>query len=422
MLRPETTYGFAVTASDREGHSDTVRVEVSRAALPAPAVHLLEGDHIETSRGRPLTLHGEARAVSCTGEPRAVAFGWAADPVLPEAAEIQGAVLDLPPGVLEPGESYVVTFSAWLVEAPDSVGHASIEVEVLPGALQPAIAGGDREHPIDRDLRLDASASRDPDAPGDEPLRAADGYGFEWRCEQDEGACDLQLAGEPMLTIPARALTLGGHVFTLRLSHGDRVAEAQADVKIVEALCHVPAPPVVAIAPPAEARVDPRRELRLRAAIAPRGEEAPTLSWREATGQLDLGSREVAPAGDTAPTLLVVPGALEPGASLRFRLEASDCAGVGADELAVDVNAPPRGGGCAAEAAGGLTAIRCEGFVDDDGPLSYAFAFEREGLRIPLAPAGPSPELVVAIPPGVGRVFVTIRDGLGLPVEVVVRL
>ncbi|MDP6618995.1 MAG: hypothetical protein QGG90_06130, partial [Nitrospinota bacterium] len=47
------------------------------------------------------------------------------------------------------------------------------------------------------------------------------------------------------------------------------------------------------------------RELRLQAAVAPRGEVPPQLLWRETTGQLELADQAVAPAGIDTPALLV---------------------------------------------------------------------------------------------------------------------
>ena len=426
LLQPATTYGFAVSATDREGRSDTVRVEVTRKPLAPPAVSIGDGEPRTTTRGRPLVLEGEGRAPACDGRPRPLGFAWAAEPVLPDTAEAHGPRLELPPGVLEVGQDYVFTLSSWLLEAPETEAEASVEVAVLPGALQPVIAGGDREHPVDRDLTLDASGSLDPDSPPGEILDAADGYGFEWRCARDEGACALDLASEAIVVVPGRALELGGYVFTLVLGHGERSAEADARVKVVEAPCRIERPPVVAIARPAAPRVHPDRDLRLHAAVAPRGEMPPDLLWRETTGQLDLADRAVAPAGPGAPALLVSAAALEPGAALRFRLEATDCAGVGADELPVTVNAAPRGGMCRAlppEPEGRPErVVRCEGWMDEDAPLSFAFWFERDGLRLPLAPPGATAELTFRPPEGVERIHVSVGDALGLAVEVPVPL
>ena len=425
LLLPGATYVFSVTVSDRAQRADTVRVEVGHAPLAPPEVAIDEGERVETARGRPLVLHGGARAIDCDGRQREVGFAWSTEPPLPDVAEVRGPVLDLAPGVLEVGVTYSVTLTAWLADAPDTLGTATIEVAALPGALQPVIAGGDREHPIDRDLQLDASGSRDPDAPIDEPLRAVDGYEFEWGCTRDEGACDLDLAAEPVLSVPAHALQLGGYVFTLTLAQAERSAEVDARVKVVEAPCRVAGPPVVAVARPPEPRVDPRRDLRLHAAVAPRGEGEPQLEWRETTGQLDLADPAVAPAGNDAPVLLVSSGALPPGAALRFRLDATDCAGVGADEVAISVNAPPANGVCRARPDredDDLVAITCEGWADVDVPLSYTFAAVIDGRRTPLGP--PSPEPVMRFEPreDVDEVVVTIRDALGLSVEIRVPL
>ena len=60
--------------------------------------------------------------------------------------------------------------------------------------------------------------------------------------------------------------------------------------------------------------------------------------------------------------------------------------------------------------------------MDEDAPLSFAFWFERDGLRLPLAPPGPMAELRFRPPEGVERIHVSIRDALGLATEVPVRL
>ncbi len=421
VLPPGVRLGFAVTARDPDGRSDTVHVDVDRKPLAPPVVGLEGPDHVETHRGDPLDLAGSARAVDCDGTPRLLILSWSSDP--PVGIDATTPELHLPPGTLEVDETYALTLTAWPAGAPESRGLASVEVAVVRSALQAHIAGGDRAHPVDRPLELDARGSRDPDS-AEATLLPAAGYQFVWGCErEDEQPCGVDFPEEPVVAAEAGALRLGVHHITLQVSDGARVAEAMARLELVAAPCRAAGPPVVAIAPPPGLKADPGQDLWLQAAVVTLSDEPASLTWSETNGRLDLEDGAVALEGRHGASLGIAAAALVPGTIYRLRLDARDCGGVGSDEQRVPVNAPPALGGCSAEPDGGdEVVVRCEAWSDDDLPLSYSLGYSSRGLRFPLVPPGPDPVLRFSRPPGVQAVVVTIRDALELGVDVEVPL
>ncbi len=415
-------YSFRVTVRDPAGRSDAVRVEVEKRPVTPPVVSIDGPEAFELRRSEALRLFGNARAAACDGSARLLGLEWLVDPAL--EVEAEGAVLELPPLTLAAAARYTFTLAAWPVEAPAQRAEATVEVDVVRGPLLAAIAGGDRLHPVGQPLVLDGSPSRDSDEP-DAPLTEEEGYTFAWSCSREDLACGFELPDVRSVTIPGEALELGRYEFALRVSDGQREGRADARVVIAEGPCVTPAPPVVAIAGPG-GKADPRRDLSLEGAVAPRGEEDPALEWIELSGLLDLDDPRIAPGGRRAPRLRVAAAALEPGAALQFRLEARDCAGVGAAERAVDVNAPPRWGNCAvdgaAEVAEGEVAVACRGWADEDHPLAYqAFAVPDEGPALPLTPAQEEPALRF-LRPAEDLITVRVTDALGLWSEVEVLL
>ena len=140
---------------------------------------------------------------------------------------------------------------------------------------------------------------------------------------------------------------------------------------------------------------------------------------------VDASTDDAIPIQSNGPFLFVPPNSLSPGGNYKFRLEATEGAGVvGFAEVALGVNGPPQGGSVSVTPSSGVASvteftISTSGWIDDDGPLKYVFALAEPGRNggQPIGRPSENPSLTTTLPmPRNGDkmyVAVTAVDALG---------
>lgn len=191
--------------------------------------------------------------------------------------------------------------------------------------------------------------------------------------------------------------------------------------------------PVIALSTLPGAKVNPQEKLTLFGTVKSAAPATLRTAW-SALGPAapNLTAPGVAGTELSSQSLVVLPGALRPGASVRFRLDATDSGGSSFAEVVVPVSGVPVGTN--SRPAGTVSVSPLSGFglstaftlaaqdwTDSDLPLFFAFAYSVDGSDAPpvtLQDFQPLPALAGAqLPAGVEeggfilRVFVIVRNG-----------
>jgi len=137
-----------------------------------------------------------------------------------------------------------------------------VAMDITAKPLVGSIAGGDRNVRVDRPLLLNASTSRDPDA----PELGVTGMVFAWSCVRavSQAACfsgsELS-ANTALITVPASSLSVSSgdsYVFSVIVTKGSRTASARVTIDISA----LPVPAVSIMPIPAFFTLDSRVVLR----------------------------------------------------------------------------------------------------------------------------------------------------------------
>lgn len=159
--------------------------------------------------------------------------------------------------------------------------------------------------------------------------------------------------------------------------------------------------PIVRISGLLAAKANPSAKLSLFASVSSLSPGNLTTQWSVVGGpQLNLADPRVALTPLTSQSFVLAPGALAPGATYVFQLSAADSYGRGSASVTVPVSRAPRGaagdgtlGALSVTPASGAalsTAFQfaASGWADEDGPLSYQYAYLLPGATRPVALSG----------------------------------
>lgn len=197
---------------------------------------------------------------------------------------------------------------------------------------------------------------------------------------------------------PAQTLRLQSSFAGLRYeiactaTKGDRTTSA-AGFLLVRSVAALPTIRLDGL--PAGSRLSPTAQLTLGATVDSVAPDQLQLLWTQKSGPpVDLSNPAVAATPVTSPSLVILPGALQPGKSYVFLLNATDPVGTALAEVAVAVATAPHGvrgaalGSVSAVVAGGVGGSSAEGvafatvftlsasgWADEDGPLLYQFQY-----------------------------------------------
>lgn len=435
----ESVFAFTLVVVSFLGvRSAPTSVVVRRSSRgPIPTVRI-DGPSVRRARSSvPLAVSASALLAPCWQDAALVDFSWAVEPApaLSIAPYAAGGRLSLPPGALYAGRSYALTVRGAMASRPSAYAEATVLVIVRHEALVATIAGGNRRAQASRPITLDARRSADPSVlPPAERAPLA----FEWTLSRwpsvpssADGERVVALpdgaAGGALVTLPTGWLPAGSYVATVRVSSADgRSATASASLEVVL----LPVPTVVLETLGAgKASADERLSVRVlrvtledaeaataalvlaglatsAADAAARGISSALLPWvyawdvfalgdaqsgaegappaSVAAAPLDLADPTVSSTGGARPNLVLLPGALAPGAVYALQLTVST-AGVQPEAvtLRVAINRPPYGGELRCEPLDGEAAttrfeLSAVGWTDDDEndlPLRYSFAY-----------------------------------------------
>ena len=321
---------------------------------------------------------------------------------------------------------------------PASASEARVKLHVAMQPLQARLAGGSALRATTAaPLRLDASASRDPDddAPG-APLLA-----FAWSCSlasavgsagpcKDRDGRKLALPATALLTIPALELSPSQeapYLFTVTVS---KAGKAPATASLPVTLVAEPVPRVELAAhsgilqPSGRRLVNPGAALAL-SAVCDAPAATRSLAWSVAPA-VDLA----AAGGGGGEQLYLPEGAGLLAAGSTYAVTATCRAGgaAGAASLELEVNAPPVGLPCAACRLGtGVCAktgpavfstfrLACERWADPHGGLEYQFGYEGSydgELRAVQFEWGPAAHVDLVLPAGALLLKARVRDRWG---------
>jgi hypothetical protein len=364
------TYKFRISGLSYLGGFAAPRVvEMHKAALPMPTLRVEVPERVRPALGT--YLRARADFTQCNEEQERVVWTWAvlaAPPGISAAARAAleaeaGPTVVLPRGSLAAGEYAIRVRAALPGAVPPQTAETVISFDAAPGALAARVLGGGREAGAGQVLRLDASASLDPDAPQD----GLSGMGFAWacvevasgqRCRDPRSGLALTLPRVAALEVPAGALAPGGsYTLTVTVSKDGRASSAATTVALAAAY-RVPlllrTSAVLAggryYLPSDEATLDVTAELEDSAALHS-SVDAFTLQWA-VDGEPEPGAR--------AATLRIPPGRFAEGVTATISVRATRparsgdaCAGAvceGEAALQVTVNRKPFGGACALQA------------------------------------------------------------------------
>ena len=316
-------------------------------------------------------LRARADFTQCNEEQERVLWTWAVLAAPPGFSAVARAALEaeagptvvLPRGSLPAGEYAIRVRAALPGAVPPQTAETLISFDAAPGALATRVLGGGREAGAGQVLRLDASASLDPDAPQD----GLAGMGFAWacvevasgqRCRDSRSGLALALPRVAAVEVPAGALAPGGsYTLTVTVSKDGRAASAATTVALAAAhrvplLLRTSAVRAGGryYLPSDEATLDVTAELEDAAALHS-SVDAFTLEWA-VDGEAEPGAR--------AATLRIPPGRFAEGATVTISVRATRparpgdaCAGAvceGEAAIEVTVNRKPFGGACALQA------------------------------------------------------------------------
>jgi hypothetical protein len=343
-------------------------------SLRVAAAASFAGGALPRSAAGALTGVASAAEGSACNAAGGFTFAWATN-----ATTTSGAPLALPPPApalalparsLGAGQTAAFTLTACFAGAPSAPCAASAAV-VFAVTSSPLVAliGGGGGLVGETPLTVSGDASYDPDGAPFSSLA------FAWGCARtDAGAGDASACvardGTPVALgstatqrLQLRGVAAGGgatYIITLRVSLGGRVADANTTLTVQPgALPRVAVAGNAALAPGAKA--DPAAQLVLLAnATAFVPGPLRTLWALEAQSgagapPLNLSDPIVCATPLTSASMVLLPGALSPGARYTFSLTAIDAVGaVGSASVTVATSAPPRGGWAAVAPAEGV--------------------------------------------------------------------
>jgi len=332
----------------------------------------------------------------------------------PAAADkARGPTLSISPRSLEAGGSASATLSVCYALEPLVCAVAPVAFEVVPAALSAVLSGGGGVVGEASVVRLDAARSLDPDGePG--------ALSFAWSCSAAAAQPCLRPDGSPLalegvgnsssaVELALRGSGGAGTLYTLSLavSKGARVATVNTTVTVKSG-----ALPLVALQGLAQPKLLASERLTLLGNVSSRHPASLRTVWSVTTtsAALNLSSPLVAATPLTSRSLVLLPGALQPGARYTFRLSASDLDGEAFAESKVAVAGAPSGGALSVSPQAG-TALETQfqlaaaGWLSDDAPLLYAFSYQLAGSSegsapVALTPFQPSPTVNVTLPAG----------------------
>jgi hypothetical protein len=434
-------------------------------ALQAPAVQLAFASPM--LRSTAAAFHGAAALPAAPPGYGACALGagfsyaWALHdgagaPVVTTGAT---ATLSLPAASLAVGAAASVSLTVCWASAPllPCATSAVIPFAVVASPLSARISGGGAQLSAGTAAALDGGLSRDPD------VASAAGLTYAWACADAAGGACAGADGAP-LQLPASAATLplqqlrgaptpgATYTLTLTVSKDSRAANASTTVTVVDA---GGAPfPIVSIAALPQPEVDASSSrVVLSAAVTPAAPgDAVTQRWSVSplsSVTLNLTSPEVSSTPLTLSSLVLLPGALPPGATLTLRLTATSAnaaAGTSATSFAdvavatmaaftpgtLSVSWP--GAPAAAAALTTPLTLTALGWGAPGGdaahlPLQYSFAYAPAGggggdaaTVTALTSFSPAPSATVLLPAGSWALLVRVRSALGATVPAAMAL
>lgn len=317
----------------------------------------------------------------------------------------QYSTLYLPALTLPAGEGVNITLTVCYASAParaDLCGRATVTFLVQRSPLVPVISGGGAVVGDRSTVFLDASRSYDPDDP-------AAKLSFYWQC------APVASPGAPCLAPSGAAAQLGtgavqavqlkgsegeGTPYNLTLTVTGGVGKAVQSASTVLTFL-TGSGPVVKLQGLPMAKVNPNNKLTLFASLSTLSADNVSSVWSVASVSggppLNLSDPSVAltPTGSSGalyPSLVLAPGALEPGATYVFRLSALDSYGPGRATITVPVSRAPRGadgsplGQASVSPAQGFGlqtpfSLSATGWLDEDGPLSFQWSYLLPGSQ-----------------------------------------
>lgn len=359
-------------------------------------------------RSFPISYQAIAQQSSCnTGLDSNLVYRWeqTAAPMV-ELAGLNTSFLYIPKDTLRPlSGPYKWKVTVYDSAFPDAANFEEVTVNVQQQQIVAFVLGGDRSHPANMDLVLDASESYDPDDEGS--------MEYVWFCEFGSGdsasACqtrvgfDLELGTNSRLTYAANTLVAGSYLFSVAITTGV-VNDTRSSVAYVTIVVSDDPMPYVQVTNYNKFKFNPRKKLTLRSetrslnsdstlsfawtvAVEPLGYPCPYQipECRKAGREIDLSDMvNVANTPTDAKNLQLKKSVLEPG-TYKFRMTVSETTLGGAvytgyAVMNVVVDEAPQGGVMQSIPTSGTELmddhiLKASGWKDHDTPLIYEFGF-----------------------------------------------
>lgn len=400
-----TNYYFTVVVTTFLGGTGRASVAVMRNSTGLPQLAILGAASRTVAPADAVVLSAYAEPSPCgpAASSMALTYRWKVYKDLDYVGSVVSTstnprIMRLEPYTLASGHTY--SFNCRVLTPAGDFAEATVRVYVAPGPLSAVIGGGsNRVSPADSALVLDASASRDQDA----PASSAPALSFVWACSylSDDSyglPCNSSvLSGVNslvgVLVVPANRLSVTDvYKFAVTVGSNGKVNSTEVVISVAP-----PGAPLVSTQPVAT-KINAGQRFTVTGTVLANSSLLSTWSLSSGGFALPLAEHALNAVSQVVReeqakrgfpfALALRAGPFQPGVTYTFRLSASvpGLPSLAAySELSFKINSPPSAGATAVTPAAGtydtsftISALR---YVDDvsDYPITYRFAYRLKG-------------------------------------------
>jgi hypothetical protein len=411
----DKSYVISVKGRDFLGTSSQTRIiYVTKRLLPTPQ-SMYTPERLNILKNQAAIVKFHTAFSKCSASTADIEFSWRqVSGPLSVPVELLRPIpeLNFPANTLTHGSIYTFALTVAMSNDISQSSETFYTINVGEQQLEARIKGGNRDISFYRDLVLDGSLSRDPDATTSSKIQGVaykwkcstyDHDGLEYPCISLEGVV-LQLETTSTIRVPAGKLRALGNIcpywFTLVVSKAGKLpVTATVFVNMHSAIL-----PAVDVSIPSmfhdNIQSDGSISLGPNARLALQGhcstlEDSVQYSWTFDSNQQSYSqflSPEFIPLGYHGPNFVLDFGVARVSVKSNFivSLACVDSRGTSTASIQVVLNYPPSGGSCKAclDDTSGLTCIKkgyplfdaftlsCSGWSSENLPLQYSFGFQ----------------------------------------------